>query len=529
MPAAPARRPDATRLDAAQCHDALRRRDAAHDGRFFVGVSSTGIYCRPVCRVRTPRPENCHFFEWAAQAEAAGYRPCLRCRPELAPASRHWSTHDACAILARQAAQWLDLPDPGSTAGPTGDARPAGMAQIAQRLGISDRHLRRVFEAYWGVSPLQYRQTRRLLTAKQLLSDTGLPIAQIASLSGFASLRRFNDAFVTHYRLTPMALRTTHARSAADEPPGSVSLRLDFRPPLDVDALLGFWRQRALAAIESVDARRLVRTVMLQAADGRQAATPGWIACEFDPVAPRLRLTVSESLVPLLPAALARVRQAFDLDADPQAIHGVLRSSFPHGEGLRVPGAFDGLEVAVRAVLGQQVTVAAARTLAQRLVERFGGHLRAQAAGGPLPDGMPERLFPQATVLAQASGDALGALGIVRQRQAAILALARAVAHRHVTLEPMGSDPQRLRHTVQQLHQLPGVGDWTAQYIAMRVLRHPDALPASDVALHRALGLPRVRNAAQLAHEVARDWTPWRSYGVIRAWHHAQHARDTSQ
>ncbi len=514
---------DAGRLHAAQCHDALRRRDAAQDGRFFVGVSSTGIYCRPVCRVRTPRLENCHFFELAAQAEAAGFRPCLRCRPELSPARRHWSTQDAGAILAQQAAQWLDQPDGHDVT----DAGQAGMAQISQRLGISDRHLRRVFEAYWGVSPVQYRQTRRLLTAKQLLSDTQLPIAQIASLSGFASLRRFNDAFVTHYRLTPTALRTTQARVAHNEPPGSVSVRLDYRLPLDVDALLAFWQQRALVGIEVIDGLRLLRTVTLHTRDGRQTSTPGWIACEFDRLAPRLRLTLSASLVPRLPVVMARVRQAFDLDADPQAIHAVLQSAFPHGEGLRVPGAFDGLEVAVRAVLGQQVTVAAARTFAQRLVERFGGHLRAQAAGGPLPDGMPARLFPQAAVLAQASGDALGALGIVRQRQAAIVALAHAVAHKHIALEPMDDDPQRLHHTVQQLRELPGVGDWTAQYIAMRVLRNADALPAGDVALHRALGLPRVRNAAPLALEATRGWAPWRSYGVIRAWQHTHSSKDT--
>lgn len=527
MPAAP--RPDTRRLDAEQCHDALRRRDAAQDGRFFVGVSSTGVYCRPVCRVRTPRPENCHFFELAAQAEAAGYRPCLRCRPELAPSSRHWSTQDACAILARQAAQWLDQPDTDHAAAHATDTGAAGLAQIAGRLGISDRHLRRVFEAYWGISPGQYRQTRRLLTAKQLLSDTHLPIAQIASLSGFASLRRFNDAFVTRYRLTPTALRTTQARATRAELPDHVSLRLDYRPPLDVDALLAFWQQRALVGIELIDGPRLLRTLTLHAGDGRQTRTPGWIACEFDRLAPRLRLTLSASLVPLLPVVIAQVRQAFDLDADSQAIHAVLHSFFPHGEGLRVPGAFDGFEVAVRAVLGQQVTVAAARTLAQRLVERFGGHLRPQAAGGPLPDGMPKRLFPQAAVLAHASGDALGALGIVRQRQAAIVALAHAVAHRHIVLEPMGDDPQRLRHTVRQLCDLPGVGDWTAQYIAMRVLRDADALPAGDVALHRALGLPRVRNAAPLALQATQDWAPWRSYGVVRAWHHAHHSTDTSE
>lgn len=513
---APAYHAGAAGLGAQQCHDALRTRDAAHDGRFFVGVTSTRIYCRPVCRVRTPRLQNCRFFDHAAQAEAAGFRPCLRCRPELAPGLRHWSTEDASAILARQAAHWLDAGDP------TNDQE-AGMDALAAQLGISDRHLRRVFESYWGISPVQYRQTRRLLTAKQLLCDTRLPIAQVAHLAGFASLRRFNDAFSRHYRLTPSVLRKTASPDAATSAPvpcpgDSVSLRLDYRPPLDPMALLDFMRQRALQGVEVVRDDGFARTLQLRGAGARAHTSKGWIDCRFDAAQPRVILTVSASLLPALPSVVHTVRTALDLDADPYSINAVLHASFPHGDGLRVPGAFDGFEVAVRAILGQQVTVAAARTFAQRLVDRFGGHLRMT--------GPALRLFPRPEVLARATGDALGSLGIVRQRQAAIVALARALTQGDLVLAPMPDDAARLQQVRRQLCALPGVGEWTAEYIAMRVLRDPDAFPAGDVALHRALGLQGQRKAAQAAAEIARAWSPWRSHAVIRSWHQGN---DTSK
>lgn len=474
------------------CYLALKARDARFDGSFFTGVTSTGIYCRPVCRVRTPRRENCRFFAHAAQAEGAGFRPCLRCRPELAPQGLRWSLQDASAVLAQQAARLLDEPEAWTSEAPSAEG-------LARRMGVSDRHLRRIFEEHVGVSPVQYLQTRRLLNAKQLLADTPLPITQVALASGFGSVRRFNAAFLAHYGLSPSALRRQGLdRSSACE------VRLGYRPPYDVDAMLGFFRTRAIAGVETVGERQLARTLSVGA--GGQRAE-GWLTVEFDEAECQLRLKVSESLLGVLPLVIRRVRAAFDLDADPHAINARLHGSFPLGDGLRVPGALSGYELAVRAVLGQQITVAAARTLAQRLVQRF---------GVPIETPVPEltQLFPAPEVLAAAEGAALGQLGIVRQRQAAIVAIARATAEGRLHLHP-GAD---VATTTAALKELPGIGDWTAQYIAMRALRWPDAFPAGDVALHKALGVQQMRQPAREAEAASQAWKPWRSYAVVRAW-----------
>ena len=491
------------------CYLALKARDARFDGCFYTGVSSTGIYCRPVCSVRAPKRENCRFFEHAAQAEHAGFRPCLRCRPELAPrppslnghAPAAWSTQDASAILAQQAARLLDDPEawPGSA-----DGAALSMDRLARRLGISDRHLRRIFEAQFGVSPGQYLQTRRLLTAKQLLSDTGLPITQIALISGYASVRRFNAAFLGHYALNPTQLRR-HGESRAAR---GMQIRLGFRPPYDATAMLEFFSRRLLSAVEftsgSLQPTAYGRTLCVEAAGKSHA---GWLLVAFDLPRSQLLLQVSDSLLEVLPLVIRRVKSAFDLDATPQAINAVLDARFPGAGGLRVPGTLDGFELAVRAVLGQQITVAAARTLGQRLVGQFGEPIET-------PYAELSRLFPRPVVLAQASGDALGQLGIVRQRQAAIVALAQAVHSGRLQLH--GS--VELQATIQQLRDLPGIGDWTAQYIAMRALRWPDAFPAADVALHKALGVQALKNPSKEAELASAAWRPWRSYAVIRAW-----------
>ena len=479
------------------CYQALKARDARFDGSFFTAVVSTGIYCRPVCHVKTPKRENCRFYRYAAQADSAGFRPCLRCRPELAPHSVVWSIQDSSYILAHQAARLLDEPELGTDS--------PSIEKLAKRLGVSARHLRRIFEAEFGVSPIQYLQTRRLLTAKQLLADTQLPITHIALMSGFASLRRFNAAFVAHYKLNP-----TQLRRAAPQTTGSdqgITIRLGYRPPYDVQAMLGFMKKRSIYAIESIAnysyeywARR---TFCIQLTGKKHA---GWLQMRFDETRSQLVLTVSDSLRSVLPLVIGRVRAAFDLDADPQAINAVLHDEFPTGDGLRVPGAFDGFELAVRAVLGQQVTVAAARTLAQRLVDRY---------GEPIATPWPElaRLFPSPDVLAGASGEALGQLGIVKQRQAAIVGLAKAVEG---GLQLHGG--ANVQATLQALKALPGIGDWTAQYIAMRALRWPDAFPAGDVALHKALGVQGLKNPARLAEAASLAWKPWRSYAVTRTW-----------
>jgi AraC family transcriptional regulator of adaptative response / DNA-3-methyladenine glycosylase II len=502
-------------LDDAAHYLALQARDGRFDGRFFTGVTSTGIYCRPVCKVRTPRRENCRFFALAAQAELAGFRPCLRCRPELAPHGGEtegapWSVHEASGILAREAARLLDAsvsPWVASEQNSSADA-------VSQRLGISERHLRRIFAAHWGVSPLQYLQTRRLLAAKQLLTDTDLGVAQVAHLSGFASLRRFNAVFVAHYRLQPTALRTASAstttstttpKTAAHS--GGFRLQACYRPPYDISAMLGFLGQRGMDGVEWVDVPKtaLARTLAIATAGERLR---GWVHCQFDETQHRVALTVSASLAPVLPQVLARLRAWLDLDADPLAINAAIGAGFPGLDGLRVPGTTDGFELAVRAILGQQVTVAAGRTFAQRLVQRWG-----EEVATPWP-GL-NKLFPSAQALVGANPSELGALGLVRQRQQALIALAQAVCQGQIDLTP-GAD---VTATVAQLQALPGIGPWTAHYIAMRALRWPDALPASDVALHKALGVRHSKSPALELERIFAAWTPWRSYAVIRAWH----------
>ena len=520
-----------TMTDAQACYQAMKSHDARFDGRFFVAVSSTRIYCRPVCRVKIPKFENCRFFDLAAQAKSHGYRPCIRCRPELAPRNLPWTTQDASSTLALQAARWLD--EPADCHGRNPDA--PSISQLATHLGVSDRHVRRIFEAHFGISPLQYLQTRRLLTAKQLLTDTDLPIAHIAVSSGFGSVRRFSDAFLTHYRLNPSQLRKTargsdsrsNIRSDTTTNPSALkpnsalaycSVKLSYRPPYDSQWMLDFFRKRQLNTTEfiALQTNNTSASWTFSLQYGTELYT-GWLSAEFLADQPTVLLKVSDSLRDVLPQVIRQVRALLDLDADPMAINAVLKNSFesPNVDfsGLRVPGCLNGFELAVRAILGQQVTVAAGRTLAQRVVDTFGRPIET-----PFP-GLT-RLFPTAEVLAAASGEALGKLGIVKQRQAAIVALAKAVASKELYLYPS----MAVEVTMAKLRELPGVGDWTAQYIAMRALRWPDAFVAGDVALHKAMGLlnrePKLSPAktAAAALETSQVWRPWRSYAVMRAW-----------
>ena len=501
------------------CYLAFKARDARFDGCFFTGVTSTGIYCRPVCRVRTPKRENCRFFAYAAQAEQAGFRPCLRCRPELAPRApalahspefRVWSMQNASSILALQAARLLDSPGPCDSGVPV-------LHQLALRLGVSDRHLRRIFNAQFGVSPLCYLQTQRLLRAKQLLTDTTLAVTQVAALSGFASVRRFNGAFVQAYGLNPTALRLKGVASQVPAHSGlhnSIHVRLAYRPPYDAQAMIQFFATHQLNGLDVVSTAPqhlyLRKTVAVQQGDAR---TTGWLEARFDVERHQLNLRLSDSLRTVVPEVMEGVRAMFDLDADPQTINQLLHADFPGGDGLRVPGTLDGFELAVRAVLGQQITVAAACTLAARLVSQFGEPLGTPIAG-------LNRLFPTPAALAGASSDALGQLGIVRQRQAAIWGLANAVLTGQLHLHAGADVPA----TLACLLALPGIGDWTAQYIAIRALRWPDAFVAGDVAVQKALGVRHAKHPAKEALAASLAWRPWRSYAVIRAWAAAPNA-----
>ena len=475
-------------MDDGAAYLALQTHDARFDGRLFVGVTSTGIYCRPVCRVRLPRRENCRFFPEAAQAEAAGFRPCLRCRPELAPGL---ALVDSSRSLARSASMLLEHLLEAS--------EDIALPAVAERLGVTERHLRRIFLAEHGVSPIQWITTRRLLMAKRLLTDTTLPIAEVAETAGFGSLRRFNALFQERYRLTPSSLRREQPNRAADANEGT-HLLLGWRAPYDAEAMLGFLGARPLAGVEALHQGGWWRTLSLP---GRRGPSQGWLGLRLDARRAAAELTVSPGLVPVLPQVMRRVRHLLDLDAQPQDIHEALGSLPQARPGLRVPGCMDGFETTVRIILGQQVTVAAGCTLAARLVDRLG-----EDCATPVP-GLTH-LFPSPQAVKDASVDTLGQLGIIRSRISALQALATGVLEGRLALAPGAP----VEDTLAALRALPGIGDWTCQLVALRVLAWPDAFPASDAGVLRALGT-RVPRQAQA---MAESWRPWRAYAVLQLW-----------
>jgi len=481
-------------LDDTAAYQVITARDARFDGRLFVGVTSTGIYCRPICRVRTPSAKNCRFFETHAQAEAASFRPCMKCRPELAPAAGYaWSVMDASRTLARQAADVLD------EQAASGDAK--SLVDVAERLGVSDRHLRRIFQAEHGVTPLQYLQTRRLLLAKQLLTDTRLPVAQVALASGFNSLRRFNAAFVESYRMSPSRLRgeVEYDELAND---AAVTVKLAYRAPYDVDALLRFIAQRAIPGIESVTGRCVRRSLRA----GAITPEAGWLEIEFATHAPLVHLRFAPELAGASGRVVAGVRRWLDLDATPETIDAAL-AVLPGAPGLRLPGGTDVFELAVRAVLGQQVTVAAARTIAGRLVERFGAPLQT-----PWDD--IARSFPQPALLAATPIEHIAELGIIRTRAAAIIAIAQAWGQ----ITPLLATRARSEPLIERLCAIKGIGPWTAHYVAMRALGWPDAFPPNDVAVLKAMKQLFGTASQREADTHAQPWQPWRAYAVLRLW-----------
>lgn len=479
-------------LDRDACYRALESRDPRFDGRLFVGVTSTGIYCRPICPARTPKRENCRFFASAAAAQEAGFRPCLRCRPETAPDLAFWrgSSNTVSRALALIADGALDADE-------------AGMEALAERLGVGGRQLRRLFKQHLGASPVAVAQTRRVLLAKQLIQETRMPLAEVALAAGFGSVRRFNETFRALFRRPPRALRRGRAAPAE----AGVTLRLRYRPPYDWPAMLDFLAARAIDGVERVEGGVYRRTVALDGALGS-------IAVSHLAGAESIGVTIRFPALKALPSIVARTRRVFDVGADIETIGAhlardpLLARLVAARPGLRAPGAWDGFELAVRAILGQQVSVAAARRLAGRLVALCGETLGEAQPGEP---GLTHA-FPSPARLAAAD---LSALGMPGARRAALCALAEAALADPLLFRPFGT----VEEAIQRLRRIRGVGEWTAQYIALRALREPDAFPASDIGLLRGAALlagARPTPAGLL--DRAEPWRPWRAYAAQHLW-----------
>jgi AraC family transcriptional regulator, regulatory protein of adaptative response / DNA-3-methyladenine glycosylase II len=477
-------------LDHNACYRAVKLRDARFDGRFFTAVKTTKIYCRPICPARTPLSRNVTFFPTAAAAQEAGFRPCLRCRPETAPDMGAWrgTSNTVSRGLALIELGALDESD---------------VEGLATRLGLGERQLRRLFRTHLGASPIAVAQTRRILLAKQLVHETRLPMTEIAFAAGFGSIRRFNETFQALYGRPPSALRRLGGADIPVADHGEFSLLLRYQPPYDWPAMLEFLRARAIPGVEHVDDDSYARTFSIDGVQGIVTVRP----------APdnALRANLRTAKLSILPRIIARLRRVFDLAADPLAIAAHLATDptlaplVAKRPGLRVPGAWDGFELASRAVLGQQITVSGAIKLAGRLVAKFGEPMAH-------PEGELTHIFPLPEALASAK---LASLGMPAARAATLSAVAAAVIAdpdllgAHISLE----------EAIKRLRSIRGVGEWTAQYIALRQLREPDAFPAADIGLLRALADSDGRrpDADELLAQ-AEKWRPWRAYAAQHVW-----------
>lgn len=475
-------------LDAKALYDVVLTRDRRFDGRFFVAVRSTGIYCRPVCTVRPPRFENCTFHPTAASAEHAGFRPCLRCRPELAPGSS--APVDAVSRLAGLAIRRIE----------DGALTQMNLDELASEFGVTSRHLRRAIRNEAGLSPIELAQTARLLTAKQLLMDTTMSVTDVAYSSGFDSLRRFNATFKARYRLTPTSIRKSARIWQAGEA-DAYGFDLSVRPPFDWNAILSFLRLRVIPGIEQVQDLWYRRTVHV-------GNCHGWIAIGPGRSSHTVRLMVSTQLGPVLAKVLASVKAMLDARADPAAVSDrfstdpLLAPLVKRWPGHRVPGTFNGFECALRAIVGQQITVRSAITLLGRLVVRYGKPITS-------PFEALTHSFPSPDAIVSVNTSQLQQIGLTTSRAETVRSLAKAVADGHLILEA-GADPDRVRDA---LLDLPGIGEWTAEYILMRGIGWPDAFPVNDVGLRKASGL-----TPRLLRDRAEQWRPWRSYATVLLW-----------
>jgi AraC family transcriptional regulator, regulatory protein of adaptative response / DNA-3-methyladenine glycosylase II len=478
-------------LDPDDCYRALSARDPRFDGVFLVGVESTGIYCRPVCPARTPKRSSCRFFERAAVAEHEGFRACLRCRPERAPG--HAPVDEGPEIVRRALAK---------IAGGALDRM--SVDELARTLGITGRHLRRALEAAVGVTPVELAQSRRLGLAKWLIQDTQLSMTDVASASGYESIRRFNASVAARFGCAPSALRRAHPAADTSE----FTLRLEARPPFPGVVVLQFLRGRAVPGVEHVTETSYRRWVVFGDA-------AGWVHAELDRARPGVVVKLDVALLPHVTEIVARLRALFDLDARPDVIDDqlgrdpALARHVARVPGMRVPGAFDPWELAVRAILGQQVSVRGATTVSGRLVQRFG----APVSGAP-----GAWTFPTPRVMARATVDQVCKIGIPGARGATIVALAEAIERGVVDL----SRGAAVDETVSSLQGIRGIGPWTAHYVAMRALRAPDMFLASDLAAKKALGVARPSEAEALSAR----WRPWRAYALMHLWNSLAQSAD---
>jgi len=476
-------------LDPAACYRAVQARDARYDGRFFTCVKTTGIYCRPICPARPPKLENCTFVPTAAAAQEAGYRPCLRCRPESSPDLDAWRGTSATVSRALKMIEGGALDE--------GD-----VASLADRLEIGERQLRRLFRQHIGAAPITVAQTRRVLLAKQLIHQTDLSMIEVALGSGFGSVRRFNETFQSLYGRPPSELRR-RATSASASP--EISLLLPYRPPYAWPTMIRFLEARAIPGMEVITKESYSRVIELREATGAITVTHAPEQCG-------LRVTVRFPRLEALPAIIARIRRMFDMSADPGAIGAalsidpVLAPLVKARPGLRVPGGWNGFEIAVRAVLGQQITLKGGVQLAGRLVAELGARVSGDIGLPGLTHAFPRPVRFHAGTIAK--------LGMPGARAAALAGVAEAVR-----TDPRLFDPRRdLTEAVARLCDLPGIGEWTAQYIAMRALGETDAFLAGDVAVQRAFASNGVRPTAAELLERAERWRPWRAYAVLHLW-----------
>jgi AraC family transcriptional regulator, regulatory protein of adaptative response / DNA-3-methyladenine glycosylase II len=481
------------KLDKRICDRARLAKDPRFDGLFFIGVLSTGIYCRPICPARSPNPENIVYFPTAAAAAEAGLRPCLRCRPEAAPGSPAWNGTSATVSRAMLLIQ-------------QGALNEGGLDDLALKLGVSSRHLRRLFQTHVGASPKALATTQKILFAKKLLDETQLPVTDIAFASGFASIPRFNAAFNKVYGKTPSALRRSVKSGRSDtESLFQCNISLSYRPPFDWRRMLDFFRSRAIPGVEWVDDRAYHRTIRLN-------ETIGTISVTHAAKDNALQLTTALSDSRDLMALVERVRRMFDLDANMAAIHDVLtadpalKKMVGKQPGLRLPGAWDSFEVAVRAVVGQQISVKGACTVVGRIAAKGGPPF--EAAGDP----QLTHFFPTPYELSLCE---LEGIGMPVKRIETIKALARAVAGEEFSLVVNGP----IDEFIAQLTRIPGIGDWTAHYIAMRALGEPDAFPAADLGILKALQQGDTRPTPKQILKRAENWRPWRAYAAMYLWH----------